>query len=446
MFQRSNVSRITHQAPRFNMPLFLTGINHQTAPVEVRERFSLEGEQLEAALLRLQDHVAEAVVLSTCNRLEVYTFTLVAEPGLRTIIFSSLFPELAREIEVCSYTHSGAEAARHLFNVASSLVSLVLGEVQVLGQTHRAWQAAHRVGMAGPVLSHLFHRAVTLGKRVHSETAVSRQPASVSYAAVALAREIFGTALGDRKVLVIGTGEVGEGVARCLHDHGVRATVVAHRQVERAESLARRYQATVATWDELPACLEATDIVITSTAAPHTILQKQQVAEAIRERGGRPLYLIDLAVPRDVDPAVGSLPGVRLHNIDDLQAVVRTTLEERRAVLPAIEAMVAAETSSFEDWVRARPAVPAIKHLRSRALELARQEAEWALAKMPGLSPDERRIVRAMADRLAGKLMHEPISSLKARALEDTDSDYGATPGELHALFYAEDTGEALEE
>jgi glutamyl-tRNA reductase len=311
------------------------------------------------------------------------------------------------------------------------------------------------MGVAGPVLSQLFHRAVALGKRVHSETPISRQPASVSYAAVVLARKIFGSQLAERRALIIGTGEVGEGVARCLHDNQVAATVVAHRQVERGQALARRYHAEAAAWEDLPYCLANTDIVISSTSAPHYILQRQHIEEAMLNRGDRPLYLIDLAVPRDIDPATAGLPGVFLHNLDDLQAVVRTTMEERQAVLPEIEAMIELETARFSHWMRARWTAPTIKELQDQAAEIARKEMEWAANKLPDLSERERQIVAAMASRITGKLLHGPIQWLKAQAegegrVVGEEPDYGMSrlnQKELANLFYrSADSGDVGEQ
>jgi glutamyl-tRNA reductase len=239
---------------------------------------------------------------------------------------------------------------------------------------------------------------------------------------------------------VVGTGEVGEGVARCLYDYGLHATVVVHRQIERAQDVARRYTADIATWDELPRQLEAADVVISSTSAPHTILQREHVQEAISRRPERPLYLIDLAVPRDIDPSAADLPGVYLHNIDDLQAVVRTTLEERRSALPQVERMVQAEVREVVRWLNARSTFPAIKTLREQADEVREREVRWALAKMPDLSEREREIVQAMAARIMGKLLHGPIQWIKAQAESDLEPDYGMStldPRQFTDLFLA---------
>jgi glutamyl-tRNA reductase len=429
------------------VPICVIGLNHDTAPVEVRERYSLAGEQLSAALQSARGLAEECVILFTCNRLEIYA-SLGREHDIESLL-DRVLGGPPQELRDFLYTHTSSSAAKHLFRVAAGIDSLVLGEVQILGQVQRAWQSAHTAGVAGPVLSQLFHRAVALGKRVQSETSISRLPASVSYAAVVLARRIFGPELAERRVLVIGTGEVGEGVARCLYEQGVRATVVAHRQIERAQVVAHRYQAEMATWDELPERLASTDIVISSTAAPHYILQRRHIEDATRQRPpeSRPLYLIDLAVPRDIDPAAGQLPGVHLHNVDDLQAVVRSTLEERRSALPEIEAMVEVETMRFMDWMRARSTAPTIKELQSRAQEVTGSELGWAMSKLPDLTPRERQVVEAMASRIAGKLIHGPIQWLKAQAEASTEPepDYGMsklTPAELTELFYRPQTND----
>jgi glutamyl-tRNA reductase len=424
------------------MRIVVTGVSHDTAPLEVRERIHLHSEQLASVLTGMAGapHISECVVLSTCNRLEVYAVCSGAR-GVSAML-AGAFGERVSELKPYTYYHEGVSAVRHLFRVASGVDSLVLGEVQILGQVRRAWQSAHKAGTTGPVLSQLFHKAVALGKRVHSETTISRRPASVSYAAVALAKQIFGEGLRDRRVLVIGTGEVGEGVARCLYEHGLHTTVVAHRQVERARTVARRYHADVILWEHLPQYLVLSDIVISSTAAPHTILQRRQIAEAMQARANRPLYLIDLAVPRDIDPTAAEVPGVHLHNIDDLQNVVHTGLQERQQALPEIEAMIEQETARFSEWLMARSVAPTIQAVRAQADEVVRRETEWALSKLPDLTDRERQIVEALAARVAGKLLHGPIQWLKAQAPHRPEPSYDLselTSEQLAEMFYGTD-------
>jgi glutamyl-tRNA reductase len=431
--------------------IWVIGVNHDVAPISVRERLALPGESLAQALRAARLMASEATILSTCNRLEIYA--LLSHRETPEGLFQNVFAD-ASEFRPYIYSRRGAAAISQLFRVAAGIDSLVLGEVQILGQVQRAWQTAHKMGVAGPVLSQLFHTAVALGKRVHSETPISRQPASVSYAAVVLARQIFGSQLAERRALIIGTGEVGEGVARCLYDYGVEATVVVHRQLERGQALARHYHAEAVAWDDLPHCLAKADIVISSTSAPHYILQRQHIEEAILHRGDRPLYLIDLAVPRDIDPSTADLPGVHLHNLDDLHAVVRTTMEDRRAILPEIEAMIEQETARFSQWMRERSAAPTIKELQDQAGEIARKELEWAMHKLPDLGQRERQIVEAMTSRIVGKLLHGPIQWLKAQAEGEgrafgEEPDYGMSrlgQKELADLFYrSADTGDAGE-
>lgn len=384
------------------------------------------------------------MILSTCNRLEIYTLQQQPQQQQQHDPYATLthlFDQSADQLQPYTYIHNGSAAAKHLFTVASGVDSLVLGEVQILGQVQRAWQAAHQAGVVGPTLSQLFHKAVALGKRVHSETPISRRPASVSYAAVMLAKQIFGRVLHSRRVLVIGTGEVGEGVARCLHEHGVHATVVAHRQLERAHAVARRYEAEVALWEDLPEKLADADIVISSTSAPHTILQHQQIQAAMRLRDNRPLYLVDLAVPRDIDPAASELPGVHLHNIDDLHDIVRSTLHERAMVLPTIQAMIEVETARYAEWLRARSAAPLVQELRARADSVTQSELQWAMPKLGNLTTREQQVVEAMAARIAGKLLHGPIQWLKDQALMGVEPEYtieALGPEELADLFYSE--------
>lgn len=419
------------------------GLNHETAPIELRERFALCAEKLEEALVGARSSADEAVILSTCNRLEIYAVL----PGNKQphSLLKRVYGELSDEVKAHLYSYRGDEAIAHLFRVAAGIDSLVLGEVQILGQVQRAWQVAHKLDMAGPILSQLFHWAVALGKRVHSETSISRHPASVSYAAVVLARQIFGAQLVGRHALVIGTGEVGEGVARCLHDYGVSATIVAHRHFERATEIARRYEANTAQWEEMPHYLADADIVISSTSAPHFILQKQHIEEARSRRESRPLYLVDLAVPRDIDPEVAGIDGVFLHNVDDLQAVVNATMDDRRSSVPEIEGMISREGARFADWLKARSTAPTIKELQVQAGEITRKELEWAIAKLPNMSEREIQVVEALAARIAGKLLHGPIQWLKAQAegarlpLTGHEPDYGMSKlsaAELEELFY----------
>lgn len=400
-----------------HVSLCVVGLSYASLPLDLREQCALSAQQTSQLLQAAGVPLEEYVVLSTCNRLEIYgtreaavPLELIAERVVAT------FGGSAARLEPYLSLYEDERAISHLFHVVCGLDSAILGEVQILGQVQRAWQMAHQAGIVGPVLSHLFQTAVALGKRVHTETSISRHPASISYAVVVLARQTFGPRLAERNVLVIGSGQVGEGVVRCLYEHGVHATVVAHRHIERAQAVAWRYHADTAPWGELPQRLADSDIVISSTAAPHFILQQRQMEVAMRGRAGRPLYLLDLAVPRDIAPDAADVPGVHLHTLDELQAVVRSSVEERRSVVPEVEAMVDGEVARFVAWLRARSTAPLIGEAQAQAHAIKRQELEWAFAKLSDLDEHERRVVEALASRLVGKMLHGPIQSLKAQA------------------------------
>jgi glutamyl-tRNA reductase len=310
------------------MRVCLIGLNHQTAPVEVREQLSIQPNRLPAALevLRGLDGVLDCFILSTCNRFEV-TCLLSEDASLEAIF--SLFLKTSYQIKPhavlpCVYVHSGRDAIRHLFRVASSLDSLVVGESQILGQLKDAVHAARQAGCLNTQLGAVFERAINAAKKVRSETEIASSAVSVSYAAVELARKIFG-GLKDKKVLILGAGKTGELTAKHLLNCEVQSVVVSNRTFEKAIDLARRLRGQAAHFSELEPHLKAADIVISSTDAPHPILSKAQVSQAIQGRHTRPLFLIDIAVPRDIDPEVNKLPNVFLYDIDDLTEVVGST-------------------------------------------------------------------------------------------------------------------------
>lgn len=435
-----------------HVSLCVIGIRHANIPLDLREACAFSAQQFYDMLEATAVPFDECVVLSTCNRLEVYGMReSTAPPELVAERILATFGDAAARLEPYLYMHEEERAVGHLLRVACGLDSAILGEVEILGQVHRAWQMAHDAGVVGPVLSQLFHKAVAIGKRARTETSISRHPASISYAAVVLGRQIFGPQLAERKALVIGSGQVGEGVARCLYEHGVRATIVAHRHGDRARDVARRYHADIVQWDELPRCLARSDLVISSTAAPHYILHQRHVEEAMRGREGQPLYLLDLAVPRDIAPDATAVPGVHLHNLDDLHAVVQSSVEERRSSVPEVEVMVDGEVARFAAWLRARNAAPLIGEAQAQAQAIKHRELEWALAKLPDLDERERRVVEALASRLVGKMLHGPIQWLKAQAESGVASepDYSskALADRLNApamakLFYR-DVGES---
>jgi glutamyl-tRNA reductase len=370
------------------MRLALVGISHRHAPVEVRERVALPS----AEASRLAHHLAEdgeCVCLSTCNRTELYTAGAEAEE--RAV--EELRALGGDEVAALSYRLTDHAAALHLFRVAAGLDSLVPGEGEILGQV----RAAHEAGAPGPLLNRLFHDALHAGKRARTQTSISESPASVSSAGAALAQQVFGE-LAGRHVIVVGAGKVGELAARSLAARGAEIVAVANRSGERADVLAQRFSARPLSLDRLADELPRADVLVACTGAPGFVVGPAD----IRERRGKPLFLIDLAVPRDVDPAVNDLDSCYLYDIDDLEAVVSESLAARRGEAARAERIVASEADRWRDWQASLDVVPAIASLRARAEEIRRAELERVAGR---LSDEERRAVESVTARMLDKLL-----------------------------------------
>jgi glutamyl-tRNA reductase len=396
--------------------LLLVGASHRTAPVELRERLDFSSRGLDDALRALSGRrsTSEAVVVSTCNRAEVYV--ACEDPPVTSedlLTFFSEFHQLpASEIRPHFYSHVDRDAARHLFRVSSGLDSLVVGEPQILGQIKEAYQVAATADSAGPLLNKLFHWAFGVGKRVRSETALAEGAVSVSFAAVSLAKKIFGN-LSGRRVLVVGAGEMGRLTALHLKTHGVASVVITSRTLAHAQELADAVGGTVAAWDYLAQSLLDADIVITVTGSPTPILSKAQVGAAMPASRTRPLFIIDIAVPRDVDPKAGEIEQVFLYNIDDLQAIVRENLERRGAEIGRAEQIVEEEVQKFASWQRSRDAVPTIVALRQRFEQVRKAELMRLEPKLSGLPPEARARVDEITRLLVEKLLLQPTEQLK---------------------------------
>jgi glutamyl-tRNA reductase len=398
------------------------GISHRNAPVAVRERFAVSAEELPEALARLRRQVSQAVLLSTCNRTELYTL-LPAEGKAQDLL--PLLQGLARpgpEEEADSFlAYQGEAAIRHLFQVAAGLDSLVLGEAEVLGQIRRAHVAAGAVGLSRGPLDRLFTHAVRVGRRVRTETELSRHAASVSSVSVGLARRLFG-GLEGRRVLVIGAGEAGKLTALTLRERGVASVTVVSRTYQRAFHLAQSLQAGVRPWEEMQAALTEADVVISASGAPGIVLDAPLVAQAMAGRDGRPLLLLDIAVPRDIDPEAGRLPGVALYNIDALQEAAEANLNRRAGEAGKAEAIVETEVRRFWGWWHSLAVLPTIRELSQAAEALRRQEVQRALQELSDLSPEGRRTVERMSQALVKKLLHHPIRSLKETPQAEQDA------------------------
>jgi glutamyl-tRNA reductase len=396
--------------------LLALGASHKTAPVEVREKLALPEPRAGEFLrdLRGNADIQEAVAISTCNRTELYLVVgdpVEAESRLLSMLASQagIRPtELAQAI----YSYRNCDAARHLYRVTAGLESMIVGEAEVQGQVKRSYDAALSGETVGPLTNHLFKAALKAGKRVRSETGISERQLSLPGVAVALAKEQLG-ALTDRSVVIVGTGETSELTARALADSGGQTVFVASRRRARAVSLARRYGGTSVSFDELPVALEAADIVVAATASPHLLLEARELAEVMRARGGRPILLIDLAVPRDIDAGCGDLDGVSLYDIDDLEAVVKRNRKVRQAEARKAEGIIEQEIQHFAAWLGSLEVLPTVSALRGRADEIVEQVLRENSNKWESASPRDRERVDALARAIANRLLHEPTVRMK---------------------------------
>jgi len=398
------------------MGIKVLGVNHRTAPLEVRERFAHGAHEVPAALARVMAAGAKGgVLLSTCNRTEFYLVT-EDEPALETVWallgerLNSVPSGGAREY---GYIAHEREAVRHLYRVSSGLDSMILGESQIQGQVREAWEASR--AQAGPVLHRLFQTALHVGSRVRTETGLGMGTASAASAAVAVAGKIFGD-LAGRTALILGAGDMAELAATCLTDQGVQVTLVANRTQERARAIAERLGARALSLDEAWPHFSTADIALCSTAAPHAVVTWERVGQVIKARRGRPLCILDLAVPRDVDSAIAQIENVFLYDIDDLQTVAAQATARRRDEIPAAERIVEEETDLFWAWYGGLGVVPAIKEFRARMDALRVAELERALRQLDHLSPEDRAKVEHLSQALLNKFLHQPTLALKVAA------------------------------
>lgn len=397
------------------MPIALMGVNHTTAPVAVRERLAFSDTALSDALTRFRTpDVEELVILSTCNRVEFYMQGRDAEACIASCEqFVADYHELkAEDFAPCLYRLYELDAVRHLFRVAASLDSMVLGEPQILGQVKSAYYAARDGGRTGTVFHYLFERAFNVGKAARSETGISDHAVSVSFAAVQLAKKIFED-LQQRTVMVLGAGDTSELAARHFVRQGVSEVFVANRTMERAQKLAQSLSAKAIHWEEFPEHLAYADIVVSSTSAPGVIITPGMVQGVIRRRRGRAMFFIDIAVPRDIDPAVNGLENVFLYDIDGLENVVAANRREREQEALAAEDLVWREVRQFRQWLATRDVVPTIVALRRHAENTRLSELEKALARLGPIEERQRRVIEALTVAITNKFLHPPTVRLK---------------------------------
>ncbi len=433
------------------MKLLLAGLDHTTAPVEIRERLAFSSTDIPAALAQLTTPqgtnpapLAEAVILSTCNRVEIYGVTHGASTAQSLVRFLADFHGLdEREFVHTLFFFNGESVARHLFATSAGLRSLVLGEAQIQGQVRTAYEQAQSAGSLGPVLHRLFQHALTTGKRARTETALGQGAASVSQAGVELARRRLGQ-LAGRSVLLVGGGEVSELAAQNLLANGADTLMIVNRTMARAHELAERYGATAYGFDDLTNCLARADIVISSTAAPVPIIYREHIAAAMAEKtrthelggkdGSPAMLLIDLAVPRDFANDVGSVPGAHLCTVDDLQEVVRATLGQRANAAAAAEAIASEEVAAFHGWCQTQEAVPALTLLRERVEALRNAEVERAMRRLSDLSPEQRNVVEGLTRSIVNKILHPPTRRLRDAAAQGDGQRYAAMVTDLFNL------------
>ncbi len=401
--------------------IFLFGLNHKTASVEVREAFALkECQDPDDIRFPLGGPLKEVMFLSTCNRVEIiavgnpdtlFDHVICQWAGLRCQSAEDLAPYV--------YSYRGLEAVRHLFTVASSLDSMVVGEPQILGQLKQAYQAAIKQHTTRVVLNRLLHKAFSVAKRVRTETAIGASAVSISYAAVELAKRIFGD-MHENAALLIGAGEMAELAATHLLQSGVQKIYVANRTFARAEELAKQFKGIPLAFEELFDRLDEVDIVISSTGAPNAIIRAKDIKSVLKRRKNKPMFFIDIAVPRDIDPDVNNLDNVYLYDIDDLKEVVEENLANRRGEAARAEAIVSTETDSFGAWLRALDLKPTIVDLLDQGRDIASKELAKTLKRLgPEVSPETCEALDVLANSLVQKLYHEPITFLRRRACEE---------------------------
>ena len=424
--------------------LLAIGVSHKTAPVEVRERLALPDARAADFVrdLRGSGDVQEAVAISTCNRTELYL--VVGDPveaeGTALAMLSSHAGIRPTGLASAIYSHRNCDAARHLYRVTSGLESMVVGEAEIQGQVRRAYDAALSKDTVGPLTNRLFTAALATGKRVRSETAIGERQLSLPAVAVALARELLGSLTG-RQVVIIGTGETSELTARALADSGGRTLFVASRRRDRAIALAGRYGGTSVSFDELPQALESADIVVSATASPHALIEARELTQVMGDREGRPVLLIDLAVPRDIDAACGDIEGVSLYDIDDLQAVIARNRRVRQAEARKAEGIIEEEIQQFATWLGSLEVLPTIAALRARATEIAEQVLRENDGKWEAASVRDLERVDAVARAIVNRLLHDPTARLR----ELRDDRVHARAALVRDLFALEDEDDRMD-
>ncbi len=401
------------------MNLIIVGLNHKTSPIEIREKLSFPSQTIGEPLKKLTNHFGlnEGVILSTCNRVEVLAITNDMEKGVWQIKrFLSDYHSIPLEkLDEHLYVHLGEDAVKHLFRVGAGLDSMVMGEPQILGQVKDSYGYAVQYNTAGVIVNKLYHKAFQVAKRIRSETKIGESAVSISFAAIELARKIFGD-LSGKSCMLIGAGEMAELAAKHLLTNGIREILVANRTYEKAVEMVKGFGGTAIMFREFPHYLKNVDIVIASTGAPNFIIRPDQIHEVMRERKQKPMFFIDISVPRNIDPLVNNVDNCYVYDVDDLQGVVVANLQERSKEAEAAETIVDEEIEKFYRWIKSLDVVPTIISLRQTCDQIRKAEIQKALSSLNHLTEKDRKVLDAMTSAIVNKILHHPVTHLKKEA------------------------------
>ncbi|MBN2468911.1 MAG: glutamyl-tRNA reductase [Deltaproteobacteria bacterium] len=404
------------------MDIIVVGLSHKTAPIELREKLFFPTQDLRCSLERLINLPAidEALILSTCNRVEILSSTQHVENAINEIkTFLADYHGLSlKHVAPHLYAYSGINAVKHVFRVASSLDSMVIGEPQILGQLKDSYRYAVEYGTTGPTINRFLHKAFFVAKRTRTETKVATSTVSVSHAVVDLARKIFNQ-IADKKILLIGAGEMAELATQHLLSHGVGNLLIANRTSDKALQFASRFGGTFVPFEQIPFHLPDADIIICSTAASHFVITREQTREALRRRKNRPVFMFDIAVPRNIEPTINTLANVYLYNIDDLKGITETNKRIREEEASKAEEIIDRETDTFTHWLDQQQIAPTIVSLRDKLERIRRQELKKTISRWKGLTPAELERLDTLTAAIVNKILHDPISHLKGEAHTD---------------------------
>lgn len=430
------------------MHIVTVGLNYKTAPVEIRERFSISSEQLADAMQKLKQtkSILECVIVATCNRTEIYAVVdrlQVCGHYIRTFM-EEWFGVPIKDFAGHLYIREDQAAMEHLMRVTSGLDSMVIGETQILGQIRDAFLLAQKEKTTGTLFNQLFKQAITMAKRAHAETSIGEHAVSVSYAAVELGKRIFGS-FKDKHVMIVGAGKMSELTVKHLHANGAARITVVNRTLSRAQELAAKFKGDACTLDEMHERLKDTDIMISSTGASDFVLNRNQAESVMSKRRSSPLFLIDIAVPRDLDPTINGLSNVFLYDIDDLEGIVESNIELRRLESQKIERMIAVELEEYDAWYKTLSVVPVIRALQEKSAAVHEEVMENLWRKLPDLDEHERKVIRKLTKSIVNQMLHDPILQIKDMAAERSGDEAVEMFSRIFALEDASNKAEVEE-